>query len=145
MSKTLMIGERWYGMRAWMIGAYWNGTPDPRPEPNQPPDGPQPSTAFFACKNLSDNAPINHNVFAGCYIGHQNIYPDRGGGDRPTVPDSTPRTLSANNLPFGSFHPGGANFCFGDGSVSFLQDDLDVTLYLAMGSRNGDEAVGSSP
>src|SRR4051812_26145770 len=24
-SKTLLIGERWYQARAWMIGAYWSG------------------------------------------------------------------------------------------------------------------------
>ena len=26
LSKTLMIGERWYQMRAWMAGAYWTGS-----------------------------------------------------------------------------------------------------------------------
>jgi prepilin-type N-terminal cleavage/methylation domain-containing protein/prepilin-type processing-associated H-X9-DG protein len=135
-SKTLLIGERWYQARAWMIGAYWNGTPDPKPEPNQPPDGPQPSTALFASKNLSDKSPLNHDVFTGCYIGHDNTL-----GDRPNVPPSTPRTLSCNDLFFGSYHPGGVNFALGDGSVRFLPDDIDIKLYLAMGSRNGDEAV----
>jgi prepilin-type N-terminal cleavage/methylation domain-containing protein/prepilin-type processing-associated H-X9-DG protein len=136
-SKTLLLGERYYQMRAWMIGAYWNGTPDPKPEPNQAPDGPQPSTALFSSKNLSDKSPLNHDVFAGCYIGHDNNL-----GDRPNVPSTTPRTLSCNDLFFGSFHPGGVNFALGDGSVRFLPDDLDLKLYLAMGSRNGDEAVG---
>jgi prepilin-type processing-associated H-X9-DG protein len=59
------------------------------------------------------------------------------------VPDSTPRLICVNDLPFGSMHSGGANFCFGDGSVKFLPDSLDVNVYLAMGSRNGDETVSS--
>jgi prepilin-type processing-associated H-X9-DG protein len=44
-------------------------------------------------------------------------------------------------MPFGSFHPGGVNFAYGDGSVKFLNDSLDVNAYLALGSRNGGETV----
>jgi prepilin-type N-terminal cleavage/methylation domain-containing protein/prepilin-type processing-associated H-X9-DG protein len=142
LSKTMLIGERWYGVRAWMIGAYYTGTTDPPSNPRGPlipPDGPQPTTAWFACKNINDLALLNHDPVTGCYIGHLNVYPDRPGGDRPPVPDSTPRTLSCNNLPFGSFHPGGVNFAFGDGNVRFLRDDLDLQTYLALGSRNGSE------
>jgi hypothetical protein len=36
---------------------------------------------------------------------------------------------------------GGANFCNGDGSVRFIQDEIDITLYLALGSRNGEEVL----
>jgi prepilin-type processing-associated H-X9-DG protein len=46
-----------------------------------------------------------------------------------------------NDLPFGSRHSGGANFCYGDGSVKFLPDNLDSKVYLALGSRNGEETV----
>jgi len=140
MSKTLMIGERTYQIRAWMIGAYSTGAQDPprdrRNPAATPPVGPQPATAFFACKNVNDVALLNHDPYTGQYIGHDNNL-----GDRPPVPDSTPRSVSCNNLPFGSFHSGGVNFSFGDGSVQFLSDSLDTKLYLAMGSRNGDETV----
>ena len=137
-SKTLLIGERTYQIRAWMIGAYYTGNTDPPSgrDPSVVPSGPQPSTAFFACKNVNDIALLNHDPYTGCYIGHDNTL-----GDRPNVPDSTPRTISCNNLPFASFHPGGVNFSFGDGSVQFLNDSMDTKLYLAMGSRNGDEVV----
>ena len=40
-----------------------------------------------------------------------------------------------------SYHPGGVNFSLGDGSVRFLPDEIDMRLYLSMGSRNGDDAV----
>jgi prepilin-type processing-associated H-X9-DG protein len=145
-SKTLLIGERWYQMRSWMLGAFWKpplnaeggGTDGRRPgvPTSASMAGPQPTTAFFACKDLSDKVPINHNVYTGCYIGHDNSL-----GDRPNVPDSTPRTLSVNALPFASFHTGGVNFSYGDGSVKLMPDDIDIKLYLALGSRNGEETI----
>jgi prepilin-type processing-associated H-X9-DG protein len=64
--------------------------------------------------------------------------------DRPTLPPgctSSPLALSINNLPFASFHPSGVNFCFGDASVRFLPNDIDMKLFLALGSRNGDDMV----
>lgn len=36
---------------------------------------------------------------------------------------------------FNSFHPGGANFAMGDGSVRFVQDDIDERTYRAMSTR----------
>lgn len=137
-SKTLLIGERTYQIRAWMIGAYWvPPTIDAGNDRRNPlPKGPQPNTAFFACKNLNDVAPLNHDPYTGCYIGHDNSL-----GDRPEVPESTPRIISVNDLPFGSRHAGGANFAYGDGSVKFLSDGIDIKLYLALGSRNGSEAI----
>jgi prepilin-type N-terminal cleavage/methylation domain-containing protein/prepilin-type processing-associated H-X9-DG protein len=139
LSKTFLIGERNYQIRAWMIGAYWRGETDPSRGRRDltPPKGPQPQTAFFACKNVSDKVELNHDPYTGCYIDHQNAL-----GDRPPVPDSTPRTISVNDLPFASFHPGGVNFSFGDGSVKLIADNIDVDLYLALGSRNGEESIG---
>jgi prepilin-type N-terminal cleavage/methylation domain-containing protein/prepilin-type processing-associated H-X9-DG protein len=42
---------------------------------------------------------------------------------------------------FRSQHPGGANFLFGDGSVKFLKETIDLTTYRALGTRNGGEVV----
>jgi prepilin-type processing-associated H-X9-DG protein len=133
-----LTGERTYQIRAWMIGAYWV-TPNDPPLPQRStatPDGPQPATAFFACKNLSDKVALNHDPYTGCYISH-----DKALGDRPQVPDSTPRVLPVNSLPFASLHPGGVNFSFGDASVRFINENIDVLAYLAYGSRNGDDLV----
>ncbi len=142
-SNTLLMGERTYRIRAWMIGAFWTNSTIPVFTPatrgqkrTEPPDGPQPSTAFFSSKNLSDRYALNHDPYTACYQLH-----DSSAGDLPPVPDSTPHVISVNDLPFGSRHPGGVNFARGDGSVSFLQESLDPSVYLALGSRNGGEVV----
>jgi prepilin-type processing-associated H-X9-DG protein len=42
----------------------------------------------------------------------------------------------------GSQHPGGAHFCFADGSVSFIQENIHIDLYRHLASRsNGEVAV----
>ena len=145
LSNTLMVGERTYQIRAWIIGSYWVPPTFPPPADRRanltsPPDGPQPSSANFAMKNLTASFALNHDPFQGCYKDHQNSL-----GDHPEVPDSTPRVISVNDLPFGSRHPGGVNFCLGDGSVSFLNDSMDSTIYLALGSRNGGEVDSNLP
>lgn len=139
-SNTLMVGERTYQIRAWMIGSYWTGNAIPYEQAVRGgkrttlPVGPQPSAANFAFKNITASIALNHDPYQGCYMAHDNSM-----GDRPEVPDSTPRVISVNDLPFGSRHPGGVNFAYGDGSVNFLQDALNPDIYLALASRNGAE------
>jgi len=44
---------------------------------------------------------------------------------------------------FRSEHPGGVNFAFGDGSVHFIADDIDINVYQAISTiASGDESVG---
>ncbi len=42
-----------------------------------------------------------------------------------------------------SFHPGGCNFTFADGSVRFIKDSVNMLTYQALGTRNGGEVVSS--
>ncbi len=141
MSNTLLAGERTYQIRAWMIGAYWKpsgggGRTNAAPTV---PDGPQPIAALFAMKNITANVALNHDPYKGCYVGHNNAQ-----GDHPPVPDTTPRTLTCNDLPFASHHPGGINFVYGDGSVALLNENTDVPVLLALASRNGGETVSEN-
>ena len=45
-------------------------------------------------------------------------------------------------MSFGSYHVGGAFFTLADGSVRFLNQNIDINLYRALGSRAGGEVVG---
>jgi len=69
-----------------------------------------------------------------------------------TFPDSSDIKAWLQNIPvykefgqwgFRSRHPGGANFVFGDGSVKFIRDAIDLGTYRAIGTRNGKEVVSS--
>jgi prepilin-type N-terminal cleavage/methylation domain-containing protein/prepilin-type processing-associated H-X9-DG protein len=42
-----------------------------------------------------------------------------------------------------SYHPGGGNFLFCDGSVKFIKLSIDVRVYQSIGSRAGGEAIGA--
>lgn len=63
---------------------------------------------------LNTNRPINHSLLAGF----------RGGADG--IIDYAH-----------SNHPGGAQFVFGDGRVDFLNDNIDLQVYWALGTRAG--------
>jgi prepilin-type N-terminal cleavage/methylation domain-containing protein/prepilin-type processing-associated H-X9-DG protein len=39
-----------------------------------------------------------------------------------------------------SYHNGGVNVCFADGSVRFIQDGIDLTTWRALGTRSGGES-----
>jgi prepilin-type processing-associated H-X9-DG protein len=42
-----------------------------------------------------------------------------------------------------SYHSGGVNAARADGSVASISDDIDVEVYNALGSRNGEEKSGA--
>jgi prepilin-type processing-associated H-X9-DG protein len=42
-----------------------------------------------------------------------------------------------------SYHPGGANFAFADGSVKFLKDSIDMVVYESLGTRAGSEVISA--
>jgi prepilin-type processing-associated H-X9-DG protein len=53
---------------------------------------------------------------------------------------NTPYNGIFNDISFGSRHPGGAQFVYGDGSVRLVRDTIDLVVYKATASMNGDEA-----
>jgi prepilin-type processing-associated H-X9-DG protein len=42
---------------------------------------------------------------------------------------------------FGSNHTGGGNFAFADGHVTFISNNIALTVYQALSTRNGNESV----
>ena len=59
---------------------------------------------------------------------------------QPPVPDQWPLVMS-----FRSLHPGGAHFCFADGSVHFVSETIQLTVYQALSTKAGQEAVSLPP
>ena len=40
-----------------------------------------------------------------------------------------------------SYHPGGVNVSLADGSTRFVSENVDLTIYHALGTRDGGEVV----
>lgn len=54
---------------------------------------------------------------------------------------SSSRTLYFNELFFGSQHADGANFVLADGSVHYLGNDIEMTIYRALATRDSGETI----
>jgi prepilin-type N-terminal cleavage/methylation domain-containing protein/prepilin-type processing-associated H-X9-DG protein len=52
-------------------------------------------------------------------------------------------TDNFNDIGFGSNHSGGCNFGLGDGSVRFIKQSIDLSIYKAMASMNGGEVASA--
>ena len=110
-SNTLAIGERNYGLSDWMTGGLWEKDP-PKLICNS------------AAKNITYriNTPVDS---AGKVI-------DANG---------TATKILTNDLIFGSNHTGGAQFCFADGHVQLISDDIDFTMYQDLCTIAGGEVT----
>lgn len=73
----------------------------------------------FAANTYMHVMPINHR---NCHV---------FGGEEDGVNIATPS----------SPHPGGANTLMGDGRVTFVAEDVDLTAWWSVGSRNGHERI----
>ncbi len=88
---------------------------------------------------LGETIPI-HCIFNGAYNQNYPVLPT-------TIPlntmesDEGVRGTWFRTCGFKSMHPGGANFCMGDGSVHFFPTEIDFRLYNNLGTREGGEAV----
>lgn len=112
-SNTLAVGERLYIYRNWMQGAAKFGNP-----PSE------------ICMGSSVNIvyPINADPYQ---FGFYKFYFE--------APAGAPMEMVLNDLQFGSDHTGGANFNYADGSVHFIGDDIDFTVYQDLSTKDGGE------
>jgi len=51
--------------------------------------------------------------------------------------------FNTNNGGFGSRHPGGAQFAYADGHVTFISNTINLTVYRALSTREGAEAISN--
>lgn len=58
--------------------------------------------------------------------------------------DYTPNSYRWNPWHANSFHPGGVNCLFGDGSVHFIMDTIDLETFKAISTIAGSEVVDGS-
>ena len=114
-SHTLAVGERLYNFLDWMTVATYEGKP-----PTE--------ICTEAAKNV--RFPINAD---------QNVYGYYKYDFR--APAGAPRTMLLNDLFFASQHPGGAQFCLADGSVQFLSETINFTLFQDLATKDGEEVV----
>lgn len=56
--------------------------------------------------------------------------------------NTTATNNSERECAFASSHTGGINVCFGDGSIRFVNENIDLNTWRALGSRNGGEVTG---
>ena len=49
-----------------------------------------------------------------------------------------------NEIPFGSFHSGGAHFAFADGHVAFINETIDMNVYRALSTIDGGETISGT-
>jgi prepilin-type processing-associated H-X9-DG protein len=76
--------------------------------------------------------------------GINRAWPTQPGGCPTPAEDNPPLSGPQSSLGFGSYHPGGANFAFADGSVKFLKSTTDLRVLSALATRAGGEAVSAS-
>jgi prepilin-type processing-associated H-X9-DG protein len=117
-SNTLAVGERsiFNTTELWSLGAVWYRT-----------GGSQTPTS--ACV-----AAAKHVVWPINSLESRRVYYVR---DFDAPEDL--RQVRGNELAFGSRHPAGAHFSYADGSVHFLDEELDLTVYRALATRAGEE------
>jgi prepilin-type processing-associated H-X9-DG protein len=137
LSKTFLLGERWYQLRAWTVGAFWFDAPptyDAQGRPI-PPSRPVANSGVAAAKNVDADYPPNADLNAvGYFATHED---DHRPSPYPGPP--TPKEMLFNDLLFGSFHSGGTNFAFADGHVELIHDDVEPRVYVAAASRAAGE------
>jgi prepilin-type processing-associated H-X9-DG protein len=101
-----------------------------------------PDDAMAQCWAIDINNPANQlpMIMGVPWIDGQHI----------TLHVTTPNTRSCGFfivnravMPASSKHPGGTNMLFGDGSVKFLKDSINLQTYRALGTRNGGEVISA--
>jgi len=100
-----------------------------------------PANLNLSCGNLDVS---NGRVLGAGWADHHNGIPLHGfTADGLSCPGPCAVNCTNNNETF-SFHSSGVNASFADGSVHFLDADIDIKVYAALITRAGDEKIDVS-
>ncbi|QDU57036.1 DUF1559 domain-containing protein [Aeoliella mucimassa] len=116
-SHTLMVGERNYVFRDWLVGADWRGA-----------TGAYTKVCSGAAKSIIYPLNADHDEF-GYSV------------EDTTAPEGAMRSMLLNDLEFASDHPGGVQFAFADGSVQWIDEEITLPALYALASRDGGEVA----
>ncbi len=83
--------------------------------------------------------PMNKLLVTETYVDASDLTGGLCLSNHPNNPDGVGGSTTSN---FRSDHPGGANFLFGDGSVQYLSENIEILTYWALATISGDEVVG---
>ncbi len=127
--------------------------PAPANVPNDPNEVYDPSTWNYpadnyvpsaACSGIPYNTRITYrgqqyyrgNIPALSYYNHTQTPNTR-------AMDCTDPAFTGSHIAARSYHSGGVNTSFCDGSVKFIKDTINLTVWRALGSRSGGEVVSA--
>jgi prepilin-type N-terminal cleavage/methylation domain-containing protein/prepilin-type processing-associated H-X9-DG protein len=142
----------------YAYGAYYNPSKGPVTEPGPWPgdidswangDGIMLACSYIRPKRFADIADGLSNTFI---VGEDywDVNTDAGYSWASTIGATAVCAIPLNHRPvdgwhdmygFRSRHPGGGNFLYGDGSVHFIADSIDLGTYRALGTIQGGEVV----
>jgi prepilin-type N-terminal cleavage/methylation domain-containing protein/prepilin-type processing-associated H-X9-DG protein len=124
LSNTFMIGEKYVRSDAYEGGLNYNS------DDRGWTDGWDGDTMRSSCfQPVGDSDPMGFDSVLGRMFGDRGPWPFGG---------------SYNVIHFGAAHPAGLNTAFADGSVHFIPFDIDVLIFNALATRNGEETVASN-
>ena len=84
---------------------------------------------------------INNGQLDGGWADRDNEYITHGYNALGTATPGPCHTNCTNNNEVYSFHQGGAMHAFGDGSVRFVKQSMNIRLFVKLLTRSGDDIV----
>jgi prepilin-type N-terminal cleavage/methylation domain-containing protein/prepilin-type processing-associated H-X9-DG protein len=101
------------------------------------------SRSEYFGSSLSGVTRIQGFAMTAAKINANLMVPDMGAEWPPNAWLSDPTTLGFGQSGFRSQHPGGANFAFGDGSVKWIKETINIDVYRALSTRSNNEVISA--
>ena len=104
------------------------------------------SNTIFIGEVIDSHIPASYNFWALAYRHESSL---RTTENALNSPPGTGAVYSSYGVPlngaFGSRHPGGGLFLYGDGHVEFLGENVDLSIYRALSTRAGRDSIAGVP